>query len=203
MTVRRIIERLVSVGFVAAAVAATSVSIAGCSSGGSAKVAKVQAGDMPDGAEWTGVYYSELYGHLHLVHEGTVVSGKWMRPVKDRWGELSGQVTGDVIRFEWTEHTIGSVGPKSARKGKGYFKYKRPEGDNVDDIINGEIGIGGDEVGEPWEAVKQRNQKPDLASIGGTGSTDIGGGDWDKGNSESGTPEAPKTPSEAAPPPGI
>jgi hypothetical protein len=173
---------------------AISAAALGCSGGPAPKLAKVENGDMPDGADWTGVYFSELYGHLHLAQDGTSVSGKWIRPVKDRWGELSGQVTGDVIRFEWTEHVIGGVGPKSARKGKGYFKYKRPAGDNVDDTIAGEIGIGGDEVGEPWDAIKQRNMAPDLASIGGTGATDIGGGDWDGENKEQGPPEEPAPP---------
>ena len=182
--------------------ALTITSVAACSGGSAPKSAKVEAGDMPEGAEWTGVYYSELYGHLHLIHEGDTISGKWQRPVKDRWGELAGKVTGDVVRFEWTEYKTGVVGPNSNRKGRGYFKYKRPEGDNVDDVINGEIGVGNDEVGEPWEAIKQRNQKPDLASIGGTGASDVGGGDWDKENSEPGKPEAPKSP-DPEPPPGI
>ena len=82
----------------------------------------------------------------------------------------------------------------SARSGKGYLKYKRPPGDNVDDSVVGEIGRGEDEVGEPWDAVKQRNIKPDLGSIGGTGAGDIGGGDWDGDNKEKGAPEAPKSP---------
>src|SRR5262249_7316494 len=141
-----------------------------------------------------GVYYSELYGHLHVVQEGDKIKGKWLRPVKDRWGELTGEAKGDVIKFEWKEHTIGVVGPKAAKAGHGYFQDKRPEGDNVDDKIVGEIGDGLDEVGQPWDAVKQRNMNPDLASIGGTGSGDIGGGDWDSENKEKGSPEAPAPP---------
>jgi hypothetical protein len=185
---------------VGALVAAPLASV-GCSSTPAGKAAKIEPGDMPDGADWTGVYYSELYGYLHVVQDGTAVSGKWMRPVKDRWGELHGQATGNVIRFSWTEHTIGSVGPKSKRTGKGYFRYKRPAGDNVDDTIVGEIGVGSDEVGEPWDAVKQRNVNPDLASIGGSGSLDVGGGDWDSENKEKGTPEAPKQQEPEAPKP--
>jgi len=189
----RILRRLATVAIVGALCAAP-LATAGCSNTPSGKSAKVQSGDMPEGAEWTGVYYSELYGYLHVVQDGNAVSGKWLRPVKDRWGEIHGSATGDVIRFSWTEHTIGAVGPKSARSGKGYFKYKRPKGDNVDDSIVGEIGVGNDEVGEPWDAVKQRNVQPDLGSIGGTGATDVGGGDWDSENKEKGTPEPPQEP---------
>jgi len=180
----------------AAVVLATTPLLAGCSGTPDAKVAKVQSGDMPSGANWTGVYFSELYGHLHMVQDGNGITGKWIRPVKDRWGEFKGTAEGDVIKFTWTEHTVGSVGPKAAKTGHGYFKYKRPAGDNVDDTIAGEIGEGQDEVGISWEAVKQRNMNPDLDSIGGSGASDIGGGDWDNENKEKGTPEGP-----AAPPP--
>lgn len=194
MELRRTVSRLAAASALAIGCVVATTPLIGCGGGPAAKTAKIQPGDMPEGADWTGVYYSELYGHLHLVQDGNAVSGKWMRPVKDRWGELHGQVTGDVARFSWTEHTVGAVGPNSAKKGKGYFKYKRPPGDNVDDTLLGEIGIGADEVGQPWDAIKQRNQMPDLASIGGTGTTDIGGGDWDSENKEQGTPEPPAPP---------
>jgi len=149
---------------------------------------------MPDGAEWTGVYYSELYGYLHVIQEGNKVDGKWIRPVKDRWGELHGTATGNLLRFDWKEYKIGAVGPNSTLSGKGYFKYSRPEGNNVDDRIEGERGIAQDEVGEPWDAVKQRNVKPDLDSIGGSEAGDLGGGDWDSENKEQGAPEPPAEP---------
>jgi hypothetical protein len=161
---------------------------------GDAKTANVQAGDLPAGGDWTGVFYSELYGYLHLVQDGNAISGKWVRPHKDRWGEISGQVTGDLMKFEWKEHTVGLVGPNATKSGRGYFKYKRPEGDNVDDQIVGEIGRGADEVGDPWEAIKQRNVKPDLASIAGDSSGNLGGADWDGENKEQGSPEAPQPP---------
>lgn len=165
----------------------------GCGAGGSAKSAKIEPGDMPDGAEWTGVYFSELYGYLHLVQEGDQVNGKWERPVKDKWGKLNGKVTGNVLRFEWTEYKTGLVGPNSQATGKGYFKYSKP--DNFE-RIDGEIGFGQDEVGQAWDAIKQERMNPDLASIGGTGASDVGGGDWDSENKEQGSPEAPAPPPE-------
>lgn len=169
--------------------------LTGCSGGsGSGKTADVTPGDMPSGASWTGVYFSELYGYLHIVQDGNAIEGKWLRPHKDRWGQLKGEATGDVIHFEWEEHTIGLVGPTANKHGRGYFKYKRPAGDNVDDTIAGEIGFDKDEAGEPWDGVKQRNVNPDLASIGGTDSTDVGGGDWDSENKEKGAPEGPAEP---------
>src|SRR5262245_21251671 len=116
----RTLHRMAGVA-VLGALAALPFATAGCSNTPTGKTATVQAGDMPSGADWTGVYFSELYGYLDIVQDGNAVSGKWLRPVKDRWGEIHGSATGDVIHFSWTEHTIGSVGPKSPRSGKGYF----------------------------------------------------------------------------------
>jgi hypothetical protein len=179
----------------AAVVAAGIVSLsAGCAPPAGPKTASVQSASMPSGASWTGVYFSELFGNLHLKSQGSSVVGRWIRPVKDRWGELKGEANGDVLRFEWKEHVIGGVGPKSLKTGHGYFKYKRPAGDNVDDQIFGEVGDGEDEVGLPWEAGKQRNVQVDLESIGGSGASDIGGGDWDGPNKESGSAEPPAAP---------
>jgi hypothetical protein len=149
---------------------------------------------MPANGSWTGVYFSELYGMLHIVQKGSIIEGKWERPHKDRWGEIHGESTGDLVKFTWTEYIKGLVGPNAKHEGKGYFKYKRPAGDNVDDTIVGEIGRDQDEVGDPWEAIKQRNVKPDLSSIGGSGAMDVGGGDWDNGNKEKGKPEPPEPP---------
>ena len=183
---------------VVSALCAVPLANVGCNGGegGDAKHATVAVGTMPQGAEWAGVYYSELYGYLHLVQDGSGVSGRWLRPTKNMCGEVHGTIEGDVIKFSWIEHTIGAVGPNSKHAGKGYFKYKRPAGDNVDDTIVGEVGRGQNEVGDPWDAVKQRNVNPDPKSIQcGGGAGDLGGGDWDKENKEQGTPEPPKSPS--------
>src|SRR3712207_3217467 len=136
------VRRWLSVAIAGCALALAPLTSIGCSGGGSAKTASIKAGTMPDGAEWRGVYFSQLYGYLHIDTEGDKVHGKWQRPHKDKWGELHGTIDGDLIRFAWTEHTVGAVGPNSSRSGKGYLKYSRPKGDNVDDVINGEIGRG-------------------------------------------------------------
>jgi hypothetical protein len=177
-----------ALGFVLAA------PLAGCGNGIDAKMANVTPGDMPAGAKWDGVYFSELYGYLHIRESGGHVKGRWERTHKDKWGEIEGDVKGDVFKFTWSEYTRGLVGPNAKKSGKGYFKYKRPEGTNVDDQIVGEIGRGEDEAGEPWDAIKQRNIPPDPESIIGSGAGDVGGGDWDSDNKEKGKPEAPKSP---------
>jgi hypothetical protein len=135
--------------------------------GGSVKAPNIKPGEMPESASWNGVYFNTQFGNLHLVETGDAIAGKWKTTDGSKWGELNGPVKGNVLHFEWTEHKIGMVGPTSISKGKGYFIYKRPEGDNVDDVLKGEWGLGADEAGNEWDCVKQRNLKPDLKSIGG------------------------------------
>src|SRR5215471_1702140 len=84
-----------------AALFAAPLALLGCpgGDGGDAKHANVTPGTMPAGADWSGVYYSELYGFLHLVQDGTAISGKWLRPTKNKCGEVHGTINGDVIKF--------------------------------------------------------------------------------------------------------
>lgn len=181
----------------ALALGAGLLSLAACNGGaGAPKTANVTPGDMPEGADWTAKYFDQIYGNIHLVQDGKKVWGRWERPQKDKWGEVHGEVTGNVFKFDWTEYTRNAIGQNAQKSGKGYFVYKRPAGDNVDDIIEGELGRGKDEVGEKLMCVRQRNEKSDPESIGGTSASDFQGGDWDQKNKEEG-----KSPEPPAPPP--
>jgi hypothetical protein len=144
------------------------VALGGCSgsqSGGSKSIPP--AGEMPADGTWLGVYFNPLFGNLHMVPTGDGVAGKWKRADGSHWGELNGLTQGNLLKYEWTEHKIGLVGPGSTTKGKGYFVYKRPPGDDVDDTLEGEWGLNGDSTGNRWDCVKQRRQVPDLKSVGG------------------------------------
>lgn len=127
--------------------------------------ANVKAGDLPEGGDWSGVFYSPLYGYLHLVKEADIVSGKWRTTNGDKWGELSGTVTGDLLKYKWVEHRIGMIGPGSTTEGHGYFKYLVPPGENENHEIKGEWGLEKSEIGNRWEAVRQRNMLPDPNSV--------------------------------------
>lgn len=127
--------------------------------------ANVKAGDLPEGGDWSGVFYSPLYGYLHLIKEGDVVSGKWRTTNGDKWGELHGNVTGDLLKYKWVEHRIGMIGPGSTTEGHGYFKYYVPPGENENHEIKGEWGLEKSEIGNRWEAVRQRNMLPDPSSV--------------------------------------
>jgi len=147
-------------------------------SGGGGKYANIKPGTMPPDASWNGVYFNPQYGNLHLVETGGSVAGKWKRTDGSAWGELNGPVAGNLYHFEWTEHKIGLVGPSSTSKGKGYFVYKRPPGENVDDTLDGEWGLNNDETGNRWDCVKQRHVEPDLKSVGGMEEPGGPGKDW-------------------------
>ncbi len=140
------------------------------------KVAAVTPSEMPAGASWDGVYFNPIWGYLHLRSDGTTFKGKWQRSDKSAFGFMSGTLNGDVARFEFAETKEGMVGPSATTKGKGYFRYVRPKGDNLDDRLKGEWGFDDAEIGGgEWDCVKQRNQKPDLDSIKGGTETGVGG----------------------------
>ncbi len=153
------------------------------------KTANLKPGEMPAGAEWQGVYYSQVYGNLHMVAEGDKVTGKWRTDAGDAWGELNGESNGDVLKYEWAEHKIGMIGPSATTNGKGYFRYSRPENGDPDEI-KGEWGLNDEMTGNPWEAVKQKNVVPNPDSVMPDeveGRFSGGSGEWD--SDESGKPK--------------
>ncbi len=140
------------------------LAIAGCG-GTENKTASVKPDNMPEGEEWAGVYYHPIYGELHLIEQETNVIGKWKRRDESAWGELTGVKTGNVVHFQWKEKKYGLVGPSAESHGKGYFVYKKNENDLG--VLDGQWGLGSDEIGSEWKATKQKNKRPDLKSISG------------------------------------
>jgi hypothetical protein len=152
-----------------------------CGNSEGSRSAHVQAGDMPEGETWTGVYFHPVYGYLHLVEQDANVVGKWKRSDQSSWGELSGTKTGNVLRFTWKEHKYGLVGPSAEAHGKGVFVYKM----NAEHIaeVDGQYGFDDAEVGGgDWHQIKQQRMTPDLNSITGDlgGTAPAGAGKWDE-----------------------
>jgi hypothetical protein len=157
--------------------------------GKSANSADKASHEMPEGAEWKGVYYSQTYGNLHVVEDGGSLSGSWRTAAGEAWGELHGKTDGNVLHYEWTEHRIGMVGPSADKKGKGYFVYTRPanKGSKDPDEIHGQWGLGDNESGNKWDAIKQTNLEPDPKSVMPDeverGAPAVSGGGWDESGS--------------------
>jgi len=182
--------------FTSLLVGSLALGVAGCGGGqGDVKTANVKAGKMPDGGDWKGVYYSPLYGYLHVETEGDSVVGAWRTAAGDAFGELSGKTDGNLLRYDWKERRIGAVGADAVKQGKGYFVYSIPtEGEAHQ--VKGEWGLGKSDAGNTWEAVKQKNMPPDLKSVQPDEYEGrVSGGGWDEGEGESkegGGEETPK-----------
>jgi hypothetical protein len=142
-----------------------ALGIAGCGGGqGEVKTADVKGGKMPEGGDWAGVYYSPLYGYLHIEADGDSVNGAWRTAAGDAYGEMHGKTEGNVLRYDWKERRIGAVGADAVKQGKGYFLYSIPKADESHEI-SGEWGLGQSDAGNTWQAVKQKNMPPDLKSV--------------------------------------
>lgn len=124
----------------------------------------IPVGTMPDGGDWEGVYYDQVFGFVHITVSGGAATGAWRTTAGDKWGEMHGEINGDLLRYQWIERKIGVVGPGAKSEGKGYFKYTIPK-PGEPHVIKGEWGLNENEVGHGWEALKQMNMEPDPKSV--------------------------------------
>src|SRR5690606_7908599 len=139
--------------------------------------------EMPMGGKWSGVYYSQVYGYLHLTEQGNAVTGAWRNAAGDKWGELAGEADGRLLRYEWSEHTIGAIGAGADRSGKGVFLYKVPNENEPHELV-GQWGLGESECCGEWNAVKQTNMEPDPKSVRPDEIEGrVSGGGWDDDDS--------------------
>ena len=180
------VRNRVLLSLLTALVIPSALSLSACGPSNDVKHAQIKAGEMPAGAEWQGVYFSPVYGYLHVVVDGKTAQGAWRTSGGDAYGELQGETDGDILRYTWTQHKIGMVGKEAESTGKGYFRYSIPKEGEAHKIA-GEWGLGDSDAGNTWEAVKQTNMQPNLDSVkpdeiegkvnaGGWDSDDKGGG---------------------------
>jgi len=145
---------------------------AACTGGGGAKFAKVKAGEMPSGEGWPGVFYNPVYGYLHMIEQDGNIVGRWKRTDGSHWGELSGSAEGNVLHYTWKEHKYGGVGPSADSHGSGQFVFKMG-GNNIPEL-DGQYALDdSNDIGD-WHCVKQMNMKPDLNSINGSNTDNMG-----------------------------
>lgn len=135
----------------AMAVAVTALLwITGCATGG-----VPSAQQMPEGASYSGLWYSEQFEHMYLHQDGDQVTGVY---VYGGGGKLEGEVDGNLLVFSWEEPGDRQQARQSM-SGKGYFQL---QGQGDDLRLVGEWGYGDDHRGAgPWEAEFIREHKED------------------------------------------
>ena len=159
-----LLRKLCQLSLLSALALPSALSLSACGPSTDVKHAQVKAGEMPAGGEWQGVYFSQVYGYLHLLTDGKAAQGAWRTGGGDAYGELQGEVDGDILRYTWTQHKIGQIGKVATSSGKGYFKYTIPKEGEAHKIV-GEWGLGESDAGNTWDAVKQTNMQPNPASV--------------------------------------
>ncbi len=161
------VARILRSATVCVLVASASFAVTACGDSNNPKTAHIKPGEMPEGEQWTGVYYHPVFGELHMQEEGTNIVGAWRRGDQSAWGELSGTFQGNVFHYRWKEHKTGGMGLTKAGTitGRGYFVYKLD--DEKRPVLKGEYGLNDEEVGSDWSCVKQTRRTPDLKSVRG------------------------------------
>ncbi|MEM9863531.1 MAG: hypothetical protein AAF938_18185 [Myxococcota bacterium] len=82
---------------------------------------------------------------------------------------------GYLRRFQWDALGALGVGRRPTSRGRGYFRLIIDEND--DSRMVGEWGLDEAQAGQPWDAVRMRNRRPDRC---------LGGGSRDDQNNPSG-----------------
>ncbi len=135
-----------------------SLALSACGGGG----VNIAAGSMPAGGSFSGVYHSPQYGDMNIIQNGSAVVGDYKSEMRS--GKIQGEAEGDVMRFEWVESKAMIGNRPTETRGHGYFRYKIDKS-NGDHVLTGEWGLGeAASGGGPWNAYKQKNKEPHLAS---------------------------------------
>lgn len=116
------------------------------------------AGPLPQGATFYGVWQSPQYGSMHICQSGSQVIGDYSK--HERSGRIQGNLEGDLMTFQWEDKRELIAGHPKTKRGHGYFRIEI--GEDGDQYLKGEWGL--DEAytgGGPWNAVKLRRGEPD------------------------------------------
>lgn len=127
------------------------VSVGACSSGGGTP----DAGAMPAGATFSGLWLSPQFEHMYLHQQGSQVEGVY---VYGGGGKIEGEVEGNLLIFSWEEPGDRQAAQRDMR-GKGYLQLSIDAGEPQ---LRGEWGYNDDRAGAgPWEAEFIRERKDD------------------------------------------
>ena len=142
---------------------------------------EIKAGNMPEGGNFQGVYFSQQYGEMNLIQNGANVVGEYESEMRS--GKIQGEVQGDLLRFEWVEAKAMVSNRAQSTKGHGYFRYL-VDASNGQHVLKGEWGLGDQETGGgPWNAYKQKGKEPKLSHQTSGGESESSG-DESEGSDE-------------------
>ncbi|QDG53277.1 hypothetical protein FIV42_21780 [Persicimonas caeni] len=128
-----------------------SVGLVACA--GQQKVPKAQP--MPAGKNFTGVWYSPQFEHMHLRQTGDKVSGIF---TYEEGGTIEGEVDGNLLVFKWIEPGSKEKA-KRTMKGRGYLQLVQ---DGEMTKLKGEWGYNEQATGGgPWTAEWVRELEPE------------------------------------------
>jgi hypothetical protein len=145
---------------------------------------EIKAGNMPEGGNYSGVYYSPQYGTMNMIQNGTAVVGEYASDMRS--GKIQGEVQGDLMKFEWTENKAMVSNRATVSKGHGYFRYIVDPA-NGDHVLKGEWGLGDQQTGGgPWNAFKAKGKEPKLTEHTSGGESDEGEDSSDSNDSKEG-----------------
>lgn len=154
-----------------------ALSAAGCAK----KPPEIVAGKMPEGGNFSGVYFSPQYGEMNMVQNNGAVLGEYKQEM--RTGKIQGEASGDLMKFEWVERKALVSNRAQESRGRGYFRYVVDPA-NGDHILKGEWGLGDSMLGGgPWNAYKAKGKEPKLSQE--TSGGDSSGSDGDSSGESS------------------
>jgi hypothetical protein len=154
-------------------------SFAACGGG----VPEVVAGPMPDGGNFTGVYFSPQYGEMNMIQNGSAVVGEFKQELRS--GKIQGEASGDLLHFVWTERKAMVSNRAQETRGHGYFRYIVDKG-NGDHLLKGEWGLGDAQAGGgPWNAYKAKTKEPHLTEKTSGGDSESSGESGDSSSKDS------------------
>lgn len=116
----------------------------------------VTQGPMPQGESYTGSFSSQQIGDVYFEQTGDSVIGtyEYNRASCRARGRIEGSVTGNLLRFNWTEDQR-ACGRMQLERGRGYFLFWIDSAGNG--RANGQWGPGTEETGGgPWALFRDR-----------------------------------------------
>lgn len=133
----------------------------GCAAPPPQKPSDLAANQMPQGATWDGVYHGPGVGQLHLIADGCKVQGAWRTVTEHAYGELSGDVRGNMLTYHWVEREVPRAGG-AVHSGTGYFVYVVREPGKEHELVGERIDH---QHAALWRAQKWDYVVPDLWNV--------------------------------------